>query len=135
MGKENVIITASVPIELVSAAKEYARGNGVTFSELIRKALLEKIGFKGVLPIMSHGGARVGAGAKKGQGSGGDLSRFKSPETHARVCAKMRAAKAAKARGEAESLIPPFTAEQIRELNRILDAYAEDFDKRKQEAS
>lgn len=130
MCRENVIITASVPIELASAAKEYARRNGDSFSELIRKALFEKIGFKGVLPAMPHGGVRAGSGAKKGQGNGGDLSRFKTPETHARVCAKMREARAKKLKQATSSIESdktpqlgdaPFSREQLCALEKMID--------------
>lgn len=121
MCSENVIITASVPIELASAAKEYARRNGVSFSELIRKALFEKIGFKGALPVMPHGGVRAGSGAKKGQGNGGDLSRFKTPETHARVCAKMREAKAKKLKQAQPLGDAPFSREQLCALEKMID--------------
>lgn len=72
------------PAELLDFAENYAEKHGKTFSALVRNALATYVGFNGSIEVAPAHGA------------GGDLARYKTAETHARVCEKMREAKAIK---------------------------------------
>lgn len=72
---------------LFNSASDYARAKGKNFSELVRELLCQELGLNASEHLPSPQ-------------FGGDLSRFKTKETHKRVCERMRIAKAAKARDE-----------------------------------
>lgn len=74
------IVAASLPVGLATFAKAWAKDHGVAFSAVLKEALAKHIGYEGNIFVQN----------------GGDRSRFKSEATHARVCEKMREAKAKK---------------------------------------
>ncbi len=80
MATEN--IGATLPKEVVNIAKEEAKARGITFSALVNLSLCSFLG----LDVSQ-------------QKWGGDRSKYKSAETHARVCERMREAKEAKRTG------------------------------------
>lgn len=72
------------PENLLAQAESFAKSRRWSFSTLVREAVAEMIGFKEDIEVAPAHGA------------GGDLARYKTAETHARVCEKMREAKAIK---------------------------------------
>lgn len=72
-------IGIAFPPELEQQARSRAAKEGTTFSALVVRALASALNVPA--PVRARGG---------------DLARFKAPETHAMVCAKMRATKARK---------------------------------------
>lgn len=80
MPRTTVIISASIPAGLLAASKEFAIKNGISLSMLLSHALSAEIGYK----------------AEPFAKRGGNLAHTKTKETHERVCARMRAAKAEK---------------------------------------
>lgn len=85
-------VGVSLPKELVVEAKTRAEKEGVSFSVIVCKGLNQYLGTNVPVPVW---GRKVGLG--------GDMSKYKTAETHARVCERMREAKEAKRSGIALS--------------------------------
>jgi len=81
--KATSIFSVSLPKGLAEFAREKAEQEGLSFSALIKVSLAKYTGYKGSIFVQN----------------GGDHASSKSAETHARVCEKMREAKARKRKG------------------------------------
>lgn len=105
MNDKIVSVGVSIPAPILDRSKIAAKERGLTFSAFITSLLARELGIE------------LDALPKRG----GDRSKFKTPETHARTCRQMRARQAAKRNGEE----PPLSKSEREAIARIVSAETE----------
>ena len=99
-------ITLGFPEELYSHAQNTAFERGVSLSEIIRLSVAKECGFYGYSSIKW----------------GGDRSSSKTKDTHASVCARMRAAKAEKRNEDMRRIMESLDKKRARKSEASSDA-------------